>query len=66
VCPHVVMYGCETWSFTVREENRLRMLDNRMTRRVFGSKGDEVTGEWKKNYLMRSSIIRNPHQIFFE
>jgi hypothetical protein len=42
------MYGCETWSFTLREERRLKVLDSRMLRRIFGSKGDEVTGEWKK------------------
>jgi hypothetical protein len=42
------MYGCETWSFTLREERRLKVLDNRMLGRIFGSKGDEVTGELKK------------------
>ena len=44
----VVMYGCETWSLTLREECRLRVFENRMLRRVFGPKRDEVTGEWKK------------------
>ena len=44
----VVLYGCETWSLTLREERRLRMCENRMLRRVFGSKRDEVTGEWRK------------------
>jgi hypothetical protein len=39
----VVMYGCETWSLTLREEHRLRVV-----RRIFGSKGDEVTGDWRK------------------
>ena len=39
----IVLYGCETWSLTLREERRLRVL-----RRVFGSKRDEVTGEWRK------------------
>jgi hypothetical protein len=41
----VVLYGCETWSLTLREEHRLRMFENRMLRRIFGPKGDEVTGE---------------------
>ena len=41
----VVQYGCETWSLTLREERRLRVFANRMVRRVFGSKRDEVTGE---------------------
>ena len=44
----VVLYGCETWSLTLREEHRLRVFENRVLRRVFGSKRDEVTGEWRK------------------
>ena len=42
----VVLYGCETWSLTLREERRLRVFENRVLRRVFGPKRDEVTGEW--------------------
>jgi hypothetical protein len=41
----VVLYGCETWSPTLREENRLRVFENRVRRRIFGPKRDEVTGE---------------------
>jgi hypothetical protein len=44
----VVLYGCETWSLTLREEHRLKMFENRMLRRIFGPKSDEVTGEWSK------------------
>jgi len=44
----VILYGCETWSLTLREERRLRVFENRVLRRVFGPKRDEVTGEWKK------------------
>ena len=44
----VVLYGCETWSLTLREERRLRVFENRVLRRVFGPKTDEVTGEWRK------------------
>jgi hypothetical protein len=44
----VVLYGCETWSLTVREEHRLRVFENRVLRRIFGPKTDEVTGEWRK------------------
>ena len=43
-----VLYGCETWSLTLREERRLRVFENRMLRRVFGPKRDEVKGEWRK------------------
>jgi len=44
----VVLYGCETWSLTLREENRLRVFENRVLRRIFGFKRDEVTGEWRR------------------
>jgi hypothetical protein len=44
----VVLYGCETWSLTLREEHRLRVFENRVLRRIFGPKKDEVTGEWRK------------------
>jgi hypothetical protein len=43
-----VLYGYETWSLTLREERRLRLFENRVLRRVFGPKRDEVTGEWRK------------------
>jgi len=41
----VVFYGCETWSLTLREECRLTVFENRVLRRIFGPKSDEVTGE---------------------
>jgi hypothetical protein len=44
----VVLYGCETWSLTLREDHRLRVFENRVLRRIFGPKRDEVTGEWRK------------------
>jgi hypothetical protein len=40
----VVLYGCENWSLTLREERKLRVYENRVLRRVFGHKRDEVTG----------------------
>jgi len=43
----VVLYGCETWSLTFREESRLRVFENRMQRRIFGPRRDEVTREWR-------------------
>jgi hypothetical protein len=42
----VILYGCETWSLTLREEHRLRMFENKVLRKIFGPKRDEVTGEW--------------------
>jgi len=44
----VVLYGCETWSLTLREERRLRLFEIRALRRIFGPKKDEVTGEWRR------------------
>ena len=42
------MYGCETWSLTLKDERRLRVFENRVLKRVFGPKRDEITGEWTK------------------
>ena len=44
----VIVFGCETWSLTLREERRLRLLENRVLRRIFGHKSEEVIGEWRK------------------
>jgi hypothetical protein len=44
----VVLYGCGTWSLTLREEHRVRVFENRVLRRIFGPKRDEVMGEWRK------------------
>jgi hypothetical protein len=44
----VVLYGCETWSLTLREEHRLRVLENRVLRKTLGSKRDEVTEDWRR------------------
>jgi hypothetical protein len=60
----VVMCVCETWSLTVREERRLRVLENRMLVRIFGPKGDKVVGEWKQLYK-RNLTICAPHPMLF-
>jgi hypothetical protein len=44
----VILYGCETWPLTLREERWLRLSENRVLRRIFGPKREEVTGEWRK------------------
>jgi hypothetical protein len=54
----VVLYGCETWSLTLREEHRLRVFEKRVLRRIFEPKRDEVTGEWRKLHNEEPSIIR--------
>jgi hypothetical protein len=44
----VVLYGCETWSLTLKEEHRLRVFENRVLRRIFGQRRDEVKRDWRK------------------
>jgi hypothetical protein len=61
----VVLYGCETWSLTLREERRLRVFDNRMLRKIFGPMRDEVTGEeWRKLHNEElSDLYSSPSMI---
>jgi len=58
----VVLYGCETWSLKLREERRLRVFENRVLRRAFGPKRDEVTGNGE-NYIMRNLGNFTPYPI---
>jgi hypothetical protein len=51
----VVLYACETWSVTLREEHSLGVFGNGVLRGIFGPKGDEVTGEWRKLHSGRAS-----------
>ena len=44
----IVLYGCETWSLTLREERKLRVFGNMVLRRIFGPRRDKVTGEWRR------------------
>jgi hypothetical protein len=62
---YMVLYGCETWSPTLREEHRLRSLGNRVLRRIFGPTRAEIVGGWRKlhneelhNLCCSSNIIR--------
>jgi hypothetical protein len=43
-----VFYGCDAWSLTLREERRLRVFENKVLRRIFGPKRDEVRGKWRR------------------
>jgi hypothetical protein len=56
----VVLYGCETWSLTLGEEQRLRVFENRVLRRIFGQKRGEETEEWRKlhNEELRSAVYK--------
>jgi len=60
----VVVYGCETWSLTLREERRLRVFENKELRRIFGPKRDEVTMEWRKLHNEElNDLYSSPHII---
>jgi hypothetical protein len=54
----VFLYGCETWSLTLREENKLRVFENRVLSKIFGPKRDKVTGEWRK---LHNGELHNLH-----
>jgi hypothetical protein len=58
----VVLYGCETWSLTLREECGMWVLENTVLRRIFGPKRDEVTGNGE-NYIKRNLIICIRHHF---
>jgi len=64
VIPSAVLYGCETWSLTPRQELRLRMFENRVLRKIFGPKKKELTGSGE-DYITRSFINSNNHQTLF-
>jgi hypothetical protein len=59
----VVLYGCETWSLTLREGHRLRVFENTVLRRIFGPKRDAVTGEWRKLHNEELHILYSSPNI---
>jgi hypothetical protein len=59
----VVLCGCETWSLTIREENILWVFENRVLRRIFGPKRDEVTREWRKLHSEELHILYSSPNI---
>jgi hypothetical protein len=60
----VLLYGCETWSLTSREEHRLRVFENRVLRRIFGPRRVDVTGEWRKLHSEELHILYSSPNIF--
>ena len=58
----VVLYGCETWSLTFREEQKFRVIENKVIRKIFGAQRDEITREWG-NYIMLSYMYCILHLI---
>jgi len=60
----VVLYGCETWSLKLREERRLRVFENRVLRRIFGSKRNGLTGEWGKLHNVElNDLYSSPNMV---
>jgi hypothetical protein len=57
------MYGCGTWSLTLREEHRLQVFKNRVLRRIYGPKRDEVTGDWRKLHNEELHILYSSPNI---
>jgi hypothetical protein len=60
----VVLYGCETWSLTLREERRLRVFENRVLKRICGPKRDGVTAEWRKLHNEELNDLYTSPNIF--
>ena len=57
------LYGCETRSLTLREERRLRVFENRVLRRIYGPKRDEVTGEWRRLHEEDNNLYCSPNIV---
>jgi hypothetical protein len=58
----VILYGCETWLLTLKEGCRLRVFENRVLRKIFGPKRDDIMGEWRK---LHNEETCTPHKILF-
>jgi hypothetical protein len=59
----VVLYGCETWSPTLKEERKLRVFENMVLWRIFGSRRDEVTGEWRRLHNEELNVLYSSPDI---
>ena len=58
-----VLYGCETWSLILREERKLRVFGNMVLRRIFGSRRDELTGEWRRLHNVKLNDLYSSPNI---
>jgi hypothetical protein len=60
----LVLYGCKTWSVTLKEVHRLKVLENRVRRRMFGPKREEVAGDWRRLHTEGlHNLYSSPHII---
>ena len=60
---HVVLYGCETWSLTVKGERRLRVFENNVLRRIFGPKRDKIEEEWRQLHNELNELYSSPNIV---
>ena len=60
----VVLYECETWSLTLREERKLRVFENMVLRRIFGTRRNEVTGEWRRLHNELNDLYSSPNIVW--
>jgi hypothetical protein len=56
------LYGCETWSVTLKEEHRLRLLKDRVLRKIFGPRRNELRGDWRR---LLNEELHDLDQILF-
>ena len=62
----VVLYGCETWFLTLREKRGSMVFENRVLRKIFGPKRDEVTREWRKLHKEKlNDLYSSPNTVYF-
>ena len=61
----IVLCGCETWSLTIREKRGLRVFENRVLRRIFGLKRDEVTRKWRKLHNQQLYVLYSSLNIIW-
>jgi len=59
----IVVYGCEIWSLTLREERRLRVFENRVLRGIFGHKRNDIAGEWKTIHVALNDLYCSPNNV---
>ena len=59
----IILYGCETWSLTLREERKLRVFENMVLRRIFGPRRDEVTGKWRLHKEELNDLYCSPNIV---
>jgi hypothetical protein len=60
----IVLFVCETWPLTLRYERRLSVFENRVLRKIFGPKTDEVTGEWRELYNEELNDLYSPNIVW--